>query len=500
MFRSGKRLSSVQLFAWGIAAIAWEQIAATAQSAAPDVRQFRFGHGILIQIVAPPEPLKVAEKAEISLILHNKGLTSVVATQNRYLDPEHKFRDVYGIDGGDQTLPVRYRPDGSAYIELIPLRLGEIELTVFGSFPDRASDRNSAFIQVVPSERKPIAMIVGSAGRPDTDTDILRLNLDDSHPWAQGPKQMAYLYPAAYYLDLHVPIEVDRPFARFTVRQPEDDPVIEFDQTSGGMKPLRRGAALVETFYGGLVKRTCVLVRVARDINDRGDCEPLFSSVRPTVTAPLDTTWMQNPYGMSNEFVWGVFEFPTDRLEVAPPDHPVEFAQALRIPVKTSRGKVVYYTVAQSRPGITNYNGQRIAPGADGTPLTSITLVPLQFDDDLVVITAHFADDGVSQRYFRLHVMPSGKGLKSVELHTFPAENGYLRVTATLKYEQLKDPAQLPDLKQMTYRIDQGAIPDVLHIEQDGRIRQLHTGQAALVATFCGVTGGVLVNVHEPVQ
>jgi hypothetical protein len=89
--------------------------------------------------------------------------------------------------------------------------------------------------------------------------------------------------------------------------------------------------------------------------------------------------------------------------------------------------------------------------------------------------------------------------LKSVELHTFPAENGYLRVTATLKYEQLKDPVQLPDLKRMTYRIDQGAIPDVLHIEQDGRIRRLHAGQAALVATFCGVTGGVLVDVHEPV-
>jgi hypothetical protein len=499
MFRFSSPESHARIMAWAVLGIASAQLAAAAQNPAPTAPPVRFRRGSLIQIVPSSTPLKVAEKAEISLILHDKGLTSVKATQNRYLDPEHKIRDVYGIRGGDQTLPVLYRPDGSAYIELIPLRMGEIELTVFGSFPDRAFDRNRAFLQVVPSERRPEALIVGQAGMPDSDTDILRLNLDDSHPWAQGPKQMAYLYPAAYYLDLHVPIELDRPYVRSTVKQPEDDPVIEFDQASGGMKPLRRGAALVENFYGGLVKRTCVLVRVERDINDDRDCEPLFSAARSIVTAPLDTTWTQNPYGMSNQHMWGVSEFPTDRLEVTPPDRPVEFAQPVEIPVKTSDDKVIYYTVAQTRPGLTNYNGRRITPGAGDAPPASITLVPLQFDDDLVLITAHFRDHGVAQRYFRLNVTPSGKGLKRVELHATPMEDGYLRVTATLNYEQLKDPVQLPDLKRMTYRIDQGAIPDVLRIEPDGRIRYVRAGQAVIVATFCGVTGGVAVNVREPV-
>jgi hypothetical protein len=485
-----------RLIALAILAALSAQVAATAQNAASSNRQVRFGFGNLIQIVAPSTPLKIAEKAEISLVLHDKGLARVDASQRRYLDPAHKIVDVYGIRGGLQTLPVLYRPDGSAYIDFVPLRLGEIELTVSGIFADRVFDRSSTFLQVEPSQRKPAALIVAQAGMPDRDTDTLRLNLDDSHDGAQHPKDKTYLYPAAYYYDLQVPIVVDRPYARFAVRQDEDDPVIDFDQATGGMRPLRRGAAMVETSYGGLVRRTCILVRAVRDINDHRDCEPLFAAIRPVVSDPLETTWAQNPYGMSNE----PFEFLTDWLEVKPPNHPVGFAQPLKIPVKTSGNRVLYYTVAQSRPGFTNHNGQRIAPIAPDTPLRSIPLVPLQFDDDLVVITAHFADHGVAERYFRLHVMPSGKGLKNVELHTFPTNNGYLRVTATLEYEQLKDPVQLPDLKRMTYRIDRGAIPEVLRIEPDGQIRRVRAGDAVIVATFCGVTGAVVVNVREPVK
>ena len=257
---------------------------------------------------------------------------------------------------------------------------------------------------------------------------------------------------------------------------------------------------MVEISYGGLIKRTCVLVRVQKDINDDRDCESLFSEARSTVSDSLKTTWAQNPYGLSGAIVRQGLEFLTDRLEIMPPDHPVEFAQPLQIPVKTSDSKVLYYTVAQSGQGsFTNTNALKIAANEPDAPLSFISLVPLQFDDDLVLITAHFADHGISQRFFRLNVLPSGKGLKSIELHTFPTDDGYLRVTATLNYEQLKTPVQLPDLKRTTYRIDRGQIPDVLRIERDGRIRRVRAGNAAIVATFCGVTAGIEVNVREPV-
>ncbi|MES2220890.1 MAG: hypothetical protein V4587_07990 [Acidobacteriota bacterium] len=498
MFRRSILQSNAQLLALGILALAIAQFAAAAQSAAPINTPTRPKLGSLIQIVSPSTPLKLAEKAQISLLLHDKGLTNVGTIQSRYLDPEHKFADAYRIDGGYQKLPVLYRPDSTAYIEFVPLRLGEVELTVFGTFPDRAFDKSRTFLHIVPSGRKPAALIVAQGGNRDTDT--LRLNLDDGRDWAQHPEYKVYLYPEAYYYDVRVPIQVDRHYARFAVKQDKVNPVIKFDQATGGMRPLRRGAALVETSFGGLVRTTCIVVRVERDVNDRSDCEPLFSAIRPKIAAPLKTTWAQNPYGMSNVLMWQDFEFLTDRLEVTPPNNPVEFAQPIKVPLKTSSNQVLYYTVAQSRPGFTNWNGKRIAPGPEDSPLRSIPLVPLIFDNDLVVITAHFADHGVSERYFRLHVTPSGKGLKSLELHTFPMENGYLRVSATLRYDQLKDPVQLPDLKRMTYRIDRGTIPDVLRIEPDGRIRRVRAGDAVIVATFCGVTGGVVVKVRSPAQ
>lgn len=503
MLRSNIFASKGWLAVWAMLAFVSCRTSAPAQTAASAAPPFRFGRGSLIQIVAPSTPLKLVEKAEISLILHDKGLTSLAVSQRRYLDPEHKIYDAYGIYGGDQTLPVHYRPDGSGYIEVIPLRLGEIELSLSGSFPDRAFDQNSIFVQVEPSQRKPEALVAASMGAPDSDRDILRLDLHDSpivDSWVQDPKRRAYLFPAAYYLDFPVPIELDRSFVHFAVKQPEDAPVIDFDPATGGMRPLRVGAAMVETSFGGLTKRTCILVRVKWDIYHDSACETLFSAVRPTLTDPLDTTWTQNPYGMSNVDLLNGFEFPTDRLEVTPPNDPVEFGQPLEIPVKVTGGKLLYYAVAQMPPGHTNFNGQRITPKAgEGLP-ESISLIPLQFDDDLILITAHFADRGVSQRFFRLHVLPSGKGLKSVELQTSPTSDGYLKVWAMLHYEQFKSPVFLPDLTRTTWRIDRGQVADVLRVEPDGRIRRMRTGTAEIVATFCGVTGGVEVNVREPVQ
>jgi L-fucose mutarotase/ribose pyranase (RbsD/FucU family) len=139
-----------------------------------------------------------------------------------------------------------------------------------------------------------------------------------------------------------------------------------------------------------------------------------------------------------------------------------------------------------------------MAPGEAGISLQAVNLVPLVFDDDLVLITAHFADHGISQRYFRLHVTPSCKGLKSIALNTFPMDDGHLRVTATLHYDQLRDPVQFSDLKRLTYRIDPSATPGVLRIEPDGQIRRVRSGYAAIIATYCGVTGGVSVKVNLP--
>ncbi len=134
-------LRNAQLVVWGILAMASVQFAATAQNTAPAPQPKRFEFGSLIQVVAPSTPLKLAEKAEISLILHDKGLASVVATQNRYLDSEHKFFDAYGICGGNQSFPFSIPHTEAPILCWLPQRLGEVELTVFGNFPNRVTDR-----------------------------------------------------------------------------------------------------------------------------------------------------------------------------------------------------------------------------------------------------------------------------------------------------------------------------------------------------------------------
>jgi hypothetical protein len=447
------------------------------------------------QIQVPPQELKVGEVNELTLGIHVPGLTSVFTLQKKA--GALPFADQ--VEGGEQELPVLYHADGSAYIRLVPMQLGDIELQIVAVSSERQFDRSTVKLHVGPSSRQPAELWIDSNGFA-LQQDVIRLDLDDPRWAGKTPDRRQYLSPVAFYPDVLAPVYLDIPSLQFKVTQPAGAPAIDFDKATGSMRPVRLGNALLETSYGGLVRRTCVQVRTSRDVFDRDNCKQLRAASPFTPPSPLNTTWSRDPDGLASTYRWSQTEFNTERIEVTAPDRPVELAQPLEIPVQISGGQLSDLRYGQRRSdvaagpiGQADVVGRKFDPtggkacGVRGESICkTVEIVPLALGEETVTIFARFADHGYSQKFFRLRVLPSATGLKSITLSDWPAVDG-TRLRASLQYEQLASPIELIPLEGVKLTVEQPADNPVMRVDPDGLVHELRAGNATIVAEYAGV-------------
>lgn len=219
--------------------------------------------------VIPPHKLILAQEAEIPLVLHSQGLASVNVSQVQYRYPNRQGPDP--AHGSEMKVPILNHADGSPYIKIIPMRLGQVELDLSGIFPDGGLFHKEVKFDVEPPERKPVKLVVGQGGSPQSTTPVILMHLS-------GENRNS-LNVNAQYDNVAELLEIDPSFPRFVVRTRDNKPIIHLDESTGIITPLNVGQALIETWFGGKKNLTCV--EVTQNIGDWYDhslCKGLLAS------------------------------------------------------------------------------------------------------------------------------------------------------------------------------------------------------------------------------
>jgi hypothetical protein len=217
-----------------------------------------------LQIPPVTHPLKLAEPNEIPLELHG-----------------YKVREAHGMWGYFNTsgyvehpvnepsidLTVSYHPDGSAYVNFVPMRLGKLEFIIMIDFEDGGVTNARTTVEVGLPDRKPEKLIVGVGGLPDPDVRTWRLDLSKQY-------NRISLFTHAVYEGVKRPVELLPTSVSYKVIGPRGAPIIEVDPSTGFITALQYGHSLVEVSFQGVVNDTCILVVPdARMGADHSQCE-----------------------------------------------------------------------------------------------------------------------------------------------------------------------------------------------------------------------------------
>ena len=214
------------------------------------------------EILFPEKRLTLAEANEIPLRIHGTGLTTLESLQTQYHDdaPDLVYNEAPDlVPGGRQTLQILHHTDGSPYANIVPMRLGKIELTLDGEFPDGGLFLQKRMLDVGPPQRRPDKLQIGRLGPKQGVTRILvPLSRDQT-----GSRLTIY----AKYDSLDMPIKIDPAFATFKITSRDQTAPVQLDEKTGRLTPLHPGQALMETTFGGRSNLTCVVVEELIDPN-----------------------------------------------------------------------------------------------------------------------------------------------------------------------------------------------------------------------------------------
>jgi hypothetical protein len=481
---------------------------AQAQASGNSIPRFQPIPGTPFEISAPKRPLKVAEENEIPLIIHSPGLTRVWVEELSSLDP--KTGSFSPLSGTGLYTAVLQHPDGSSYFRFTPVRLGEVGIFVRGEYADGGFSKTTAMLDVGPSALQPAALRIALGGVPGADEDHIRISLDNPNdPWKRIP-----LFPVAWYYDLRETgndrrgerIDLNLDFVSIHIEPSQESPVIAFDKSTRLITPLRAGEALLQFSYGGLFRNVCVQIISHPAGLDYPPCLGLFP---PAASTPLSTTWKQDPDHRASPFQF--IGFHADRLRVAAPDHPLEFGQPVEIPWSATSGSVQTLRFEQRpsprnplrlvnnwRKGTTLLGNSLVSGVLRGSASTTFQLVPATLGDETIAVSADFDDGGHSERYFRIRVLPSPKGLTAFRLLSSRTRDGRTVLVPELTYAHLANPVTLPTMQGMDVSVEQSSDLPVIRVGRDGVVHELRPGQAVIVAKFGAITARLPVRVALP--
>ncbi len=225
-----------------------------------------------LEILSPESPLKLAEENELSLRIHGAGLTTLGTIQTQFRGGNPEMPD--SVHGSKQSVQVLHHPDGSPYINIVPMRLGKLQLTLDGLFPDGGAVLKKILVDVEPSHERPDKLLIGSLGALQRNATTIFVGLD------------AFRTPTALdiyakYGKLGTTLLIDPSFARFRITTLDRTSPVRLDERTGSLTPVHPGQALLETTFGGRINLTCVIVDEAHN-PDRGDfgrnCQQILAS------------------------------------------------------------------------------------------------------------------------------------------------------------------------------------------------------------------------------
>jgi hypothetical protein len=383
--------------------------------------------------------------------------------------------------------------------------MGKVGVRLRAQFPDDGFSKLDGEVDVEPSDREPAALIMQLGGVP-SDTDLLRLGLDD--PKWRSENNWEHLYPTAYYLDSKQPVYISKEYLHLAVKQPDGQPVVELRE-DGGIRPLRLGDALLVATFGKTTREVCIQVRTSAWMGDNSRCGELRS---PPPVAPLDTVWTHHPNGLESEIP--SYAYFVSRISVTAPSQPVGLAQPLEIPIAVSSNKIssVTFTEQQAGSDASIFRSSRwMASGPqragfgveqarfvrDDGESKVFEITPVSSDEETVTVAVDFEDGGFEERYFHLRTVLSDSGLEGISLNYVSRPNVQPRLMACLKYTQLANCIGLSTLDGLNIRVMQPST-SVLRIDSNGAVHELSPGTATVIVSLGRVKQSLDLKVSEP--
>lgn len=207
-----------------------------------------------------------------------------------------------------------------------------------------------------------------------------------------------------------------------------------------------------------------------------------------------------------------MFMAPEERIWATMPDHPVELAQPVQIPLSLTGAAVesIVYSQADASGGLVNQDrctelggGEARVIRDDGSVKT-IELVPLQTGHVQIGFWVFFADGGFSQRAYTLDVVPSSKGLRRfyansgfdiVEIVLDDPESQKSWLAPEVYYNQLKYPIYVRNSEHINFTVAQPASNPIIRIDENGMVHGIRQGVAMVTADFDGTKDLLCVEV-----
>jgi hypothetical protein len=452
-----------------------------------------------LTVRVPGQALHLGEENAFEIALKGPDLQRLVVIQGQ--------KDSFGnpVDLGDQGQEpsLQRRPDGTNFVSVVPVGLGNVEFDFVASFIDGGFETETVTANVV-------------ASRPPRRLEIDSMLFGDRSMQYLEVGQQKILWIKAYFEGVPNPLTIPAKGMQFKVSQTKGEPAIRFDSTTGTINSLRLGHALIESTYAGVQQTTCVLVKES-DFFDRGNCEELRANgdgVLPTVQgadAPGAQEGSTLPY-TSVDRRMGRF-VADDRLEIVAPAHPLNVAEDNPIEMNVHGATVARVECEAGNSGCVPRDGYGKVPpplsfeqSANGKVVVQIFPAQLNTGDSEFKFAVLFADGGVACRTLSASVgfgtkqprginMPCGNdsyGNPNAPLRLFAPDHGRPASPTTnlwidACYDGIPGFVVLPP-KVVTYRVlsDEDQLP--IQVDSTtGQVTALRPGQALLERKFRGL-------------
>jgi hypothetical protein len=434
---------------------------------------------------------------------------------------------VIGTDdfAGEEKLPVLHHADGTAYFNVIPKRLGKIELRLLGGFQDHGLVSKTLTLDVglLPS-RKLKGMAVYASGTEGGNFTFAYLHGNGSAP-VYGSLEIYALYEG-----WSEPLEIDPHFATFKVKATPKATILRLDKEDElFITPVSEGHALIETDFGEFSALSCVIVTDVPDL--RGfhgpDCHDLLSPGQVLGPASLSAitkktgkaskasapparsiTGAQGSAQLRENFVPQV-RYRSDWITAKAPNRVLTAGEEIEIPLQLDTPELHFLTASQTafpdqRPSSSLAGLEKeqlpIMQHIDGSKYIKVT--PMRLGKTELVLTGGYRDGKLGLKKLTLDVerKPTGKLTKlaanpgGVEWNDFVVARTHRRDSPTPAdiffdihawYEGLKTPVDI-DPRFATFKVTERS--HVIRLDREtGKITPINPGNALVETDFEGL-------------
>jgi hypothetical protein len=238
-----------------------------------------------LKINLPTVEMTAAQDNKIPLDLHGYAVKSIMA--------DWKFSQP-GVEGAviaePEELSLQHAPDGGAYVNFVPIRLGKLQLRIAVDFEDGGYDQESVEVNVdrLPDRAPERFILTFPLERANHIRKAGTLHLDLSPQFDR-----VSVTPAAFYKGFASPIYLTptpsplrSDIAVAVIPRKNQASPIAFDPWTGEVKAVRLGQALIKVTLRGKSAYSCVdVMRDRREFNERSDCKDFLPA---GLTEPID--------------------------------------------------------------------------------------------------------------------------------------------------------------------------------------------------------------------